>query len=391
MAWRRLAVVIVVGSGLALGGAWLGRGLFAPEPVAPPASAVAGLGTIEDTVLANGTLKASRLVSVGAQVSGQIETLAVALGDQVEAGQLIAGIESESQENALRDAEAELAYIKAQRQSKVATLKQARLAFERQQRLLAQDATPREDYEAAEATLATTQADIAALDAQIAQAVIAVDRARTDLGYTRIVAPMAGTVVAVVVEAGQTVNANQTTPTIVKIARLDPMTVEAEISEADVVRVRPGLEAYFTILGDPDTRYPATLRAIEPAPTSIEGDDDASTDDSAIYYNGLLDVANPDHRLRIDMTAQVSIVLARAEAAVLVPASALLHDGGQPLVKVLGADGSIAARSVEVGINTNIRAQITDGLSPGERVVLSPAEVAETDRRRRGPPSPLGF
>ena len=402
MPYRRLFIVVLVLAALGGAGAWGYNSFFAPLPPVPPASAVVVRGDIEDSVLANGVLKAFKLVSVGAQVSGQIKTLAVRLGDEVRQGQLVAEIDSVTQRNALRDAEASLAYVKAQRRAKVATLKQAELAFQRQKRMLAQDASPREAYESAEATLATTEADIAALDAQITQAEIAVDKARTNLGYTRIEAPMDGTVVAVVVEEGQTVNANQTTPTLIKIAMLDTMTVEAEISEADVVRVRPGLPAHFTILGAADTRIQATLRAIEPAPASIEKESSAtsvsssSTSDAAIYYNGLLDVANPDHHLRIDMTAEVSIVLARAENALLVPSSALVKgEKGKnkkaTTVTVLREDGGLETRPVKVGIDTNVRAEILEGLTEGEKVALSPAELADKSAQSRRYRSPLGF
>lgn len=401
MPYRRFFSVMLVLAALGGGGAWAYKSFFVPPPLVPPASAVVSRGDIEDSVLANGVLKAFKLVSVGAQVSGQIKTLAVRLGDEVHQGQLVAEIDSVTQRNALRDAEASLAYVKAQRRSKVATLKQAELAFQRQKRMLAQDASPREAYESAEATLATTEADIAALDAQITQAEIAVDKARTNLGYTRIEAPMDGTVVAVVVEEGQTVNANQTTPTLIKIAMLDTMTVEAEISEADVVRVRPGLSAHFTILGAADTRIQATLRAIEPAPASIEKETSAasatasSTSDAAIYYNGLLDVANPGHRLRINMTAEVSIVLARAENVLLVPSSALVKGKNKGVatvtVTVLREDGSLETRPVKVGIDTNARAEILEGLSEGEKVALSPAELADKASQGRRYRSPLGF
>lgn len=399
MTKRRLALVLVTLVVLGAGGIWGYKTLVAPPPLPLPATAVVVRGDIEATVLANGVLKASKLVSVGAQVSGQIKSLAVRLGDEVRRGQMVAEIDSVPQRNALREAEASLENVKAQRRSKIATLKQARLAFERQKRMLAQDASPREAYENAEATLATTEADIAALAAQITQAEIAVDKARTNLGYTRIVAPMDGTVVALLVEEGQTVNAAQTTPTLIKVAQLDTMTVEAEISEADVVRVRPGLPAHFTILGDPDTRFRAELRAIEPAPASIEKEttssslssSSSSSSDAAVYYNGLLDVANPDRRLRIDMTAEVSIVLARAERVLLVPSSALLKKPGGTTVTVLSADGTLQTRPVKVGIDTNIRAQVVDGLTEGDKVVLAPAELGDPSgagRRFRGP---LGF
>ena len=102
------------------------------------------------------------------------------------------------------------------------------------------------------------------------------------------------------------------------------MVVKAEISEADVPRVEPGQKVYFTILGDPDTRIEATLRAVEPAPESIADDTrQSSSSSTAIYYNGLFDVENPGHRLRISMTAQVTIVLQSADDVLTVPASVL--------------------------------------------------------------------
>ena len=127
--------------------------------------------------------------------------------------------------------------------------------------------------------------------------------------------------VAVLVTEGQSVNAAQTAPTIVKIADLDTMIIKAQISEADVTRVAPGQHATFTILGDPDTRIDATLLSVEPAPDAITtADTGLSTSDNAIYYNGLFSVANPDHRLRIAMTAQVTIVINSANDVLTLPA-----------------------------------------------------------------------
>ncbi|TXH35919.1 MAG: macrolide transporter subunit MacA [Rhodospirillaceae bacterium] len=354
-------------------------------------------GDIEQTVLASGTLEASNQVSVGAQVSGQIKTLKVALGDHVKAGQLIAEIDPRTQQNALRDAQAELLNVKAQRQQRQATLKQATLQFKRQQTLLQADAASREDYETAEATLTATKAEIAALDAQIEQGTIAVDTAQVNLGYTRITAPMDGTVVYLAVKEGQTVNAAQTTPTIIMLAQLDTMTIKAQISEADVVRVQPGQPVYFTILGEPDHRYQASLRAIEPAPDSISESDTSSSAKSssssststnaAIYYNGLFDVPNPEGKLRISMTAQVSIVLAEAKDTLTVPMAALgaKHKDGTYTVRLLSPDGKVTPRKVKAGINDTVNVQILDGLQPGEHVIIgesNPGAAAQQPQRR---------
>jgi macrolide-specific efflux system membrane fusion protein len=380
----RLLVLLAVLGGLA----WGAKLWFFPTQQVAPRFLTATVVTkdIERVVLADGTLEAFKQVSVGAQVSGQIKSLKVDFGDKVKVGDLIAEIDSKTQENNLKDAEAQLANTKAQRAAKEASLKQAELAFARLKTMLASAAASREDFEAAEATLAVTKAEIAALDAQIEQADIQVSTARLNLGYTRIEAPIDGTVVAVVVEEGQTVNSAQSTPTIVKIAQLDTMTVKAEISEADIVNVTPGMPVYFTILGDPDRRYEAKLRMIEPAPTSINSESSGSASSSstsssssststAIYYNGIFDVPNADNRLRIDMTAQVSILAGSARGVPTIPTSALGArdaDGGYT-VQIVDDAGNVAARKIRTGIEDETDVEVKEGLAPGEKVVLGDA------------------
>jgi len=372
----QLAILAVV-VGLGLGAKFM----FAPEqePMQYLTAPVA-LGDVRETVLATGTLQAFKQVSVGAQVSGQVKSLKVALGDTVKEGDLIAEIDSQPQQNALRTAEAALEYVKAQRQAKQATLAQAESAFKRQAEMLRAKATSRQDYESAQATLAQTRADIAALNAQIVQATVDLDNARVDLGYTSITAPMDGVVVAVVTKEGQTVNAAQEAPTIIKLAQLDVMTVEAKISEADVVHVHAGQPVSFTIFGEPDNQYETTLRSIEPAPDSIVDSDTTTTssEDEAIYYNALLDVPNPDHKLRVSMTAEVVIVLGEAKNVLTIPESALGDKDAQGRynVRVLGETGPPQARLVRIGISDTVNAQVLDGLTEGERVILGEADVA---------------
>lgn len=324
-------------------------------------------------MLASGTIEASSLVSVGAQVSGTIKTLDVSLGQDVKAGDVIAVIDSLNQENAVKKAEAALANVEAQRKQQQATLDQAKVSLTRAQSLNPQKLVSDADLQSAELAVATAEAQLEALDAQIQTAQLSVDSAKLDLSRTQITAPMDGTIVAVAVEVGQTVNATNSTPTIVKIANLDNMVVKAEISEADVPRVEPGQRVYFTILGDPDTKIDATLRDIEPAPDSISDESGSSSSSSAIYYNGLFDVPNPDHKLRISMTAQVTIVLAEARDVLTLPVTALGPKGpdGAYMVRVLEADGKIVPKRIEVGLNNKVNVEIKSGLSEGDRVVTS--------------------
>lgn len=368
---------------LALGAlAYAFRDRFLPAPPPQVISVAATVGDIEHTVLASGTIKPARLVAVGAQASGRVLSLKVTLGQKVAAGDLIAEIDSMTQQNALRTAEANLANIRAQLAERQANLTLAEQTLARQQRTLAQRATSAADFESAEATVKTTRAQIAALEAQIRAAEVAVGTAQVNLGYTRVTAPIDGTVLAIVTQEGQTVNASQSAPTIVVMGQIDVMTVYAEISEADVTRVRPGQPVYFTVLGDTQRRFSATLDTIDPAPESIRSDASISTSSSAsstssssstsaaIYYIGRFNVPNTDQYLRTYMTAQVYIVLGEAKGAVLVPSSALRRGPrGVRLVRVLRVDGTFEDREVQVGIDNRIMAEIRSGLEAGERVV----------------------
>jgi len=296
----------------------------------PELTVVARMGRIESTVLASGTIVPYKLVNVGAQASGRIVALHISLGDQVIKGQLIAEIDPATQRNALQIAEATLDQARAQREARTVVLRQAERALRRAQVTYLQEASSQADYEESEAAYNATKADVAALDAQIRQAVIAADTARVNLAYTKVIAPIGGTVVAILAPEGQTVNAVQAAPTIVKLADLGTMTVKAQISEADVVRVHPGQKVYFSILGAPARRYDTRVRTVEPAPESIGtetstagGGVSGTNPSSAVYYNALLEIANADHQLRPSVTAQVNIVLREADSALVIPVTAL--------------------------------------------------------------------
>jgi len=426
---NRLLLAIAALALIAGGAAWALRKPAAPSMATSPVTR----GNLEQTVDATGVIDAYKLVSVGAQASGQIKRLTVQLGDVVKQGDLIAEIDSVTQENSLKNAQAALENIRAQRAVQTASLKESELAFARQKEMLAAEATSRSEYESAEANLASTRAQIRALDAQIRQRETELGTAQANLGYTRITAPIDGTVVAVVAEEGRTVNANQSAPTIVKLARLDLVTVNAEISEADVVKVKPGMPVYFTILGNPDHRYEAKLRTVNPAPASISTDSTSSSSSSssssstAVYYNALFDVENPDGTLRIDMTAQVSVMLAQATDALLIPTVALgpkVAEGAGPaaagtqraprskteaqrpqrrqpdaaalaksssyMVRVVGKDGQPEPRKIKVGLNNGSNVEVTEGLSEGELVVVGEVSAGDKANARSGQRSPMG-
>ena len=387
-------------------------------------------GDIEDSVLATGVLEATKMVSVGAQVSGQVKKMYVKLGDPVKQGQLIAQIDSIRQENDLKTAEASIKNQQAQLAVKQANLAKVQSEYQRQQAMYAQDATSRAELESALASYKTAQAEILAINAQIEQSRLTLATAKEDLGYTQIIAPMDGTIVAIVTEEGQTVNANQSAPTIVKLAKLDTMTIKAEISEADVMKVEQGQIVYFTTLGNSDKKHYAKLRQVEPAPDSIntETSNTSSSSSTAIYYNALFDVPNEDGKLRIDMTAQVYIILNEAKNVLTIPAAAiqssnrsqakrsdtaqeqtaksstdqtqtdrskrlelsaeeksLIEQGKASLsmVRVVQADGTAKPQAVLVGLNNRVTAQIIKGLKQGDQVVIADASDTSNDAAKR--------
>jgi len=330
--------------------------------------------------LATGLLEGVKQVDVGAQVSGQLKSLKVKVGDKVKKGQWLAEIDPLILQNTLRKAQVDEENLQAQRRATAAQLKQAKSVYERYKGLQADESVSRQDFEDAESTYQVQQANLLSLDAQIKSAHIQIDTAKVNLAYTRINAPIDGDVVGIVTQEGQTVIASQLAPVLLKLADLDTMTVKAQVSEADVIHISPGQQVYFTILGEADKRYYAKLRGTEPAPQNFLETQTAGTpkQNTAVFYNALFDVPNPDHRLRIAMTAQVRIVLDTAEAALMVPVAALgvRNADGRYEVRVLDAKGKAVARTVKTGINNNVKVQILDGLAEGDTVVIGDATPA---------------
>ncbi|MGO2341100.1 MAG: efflux RND transporter periplasmic adaptor subunit, partial [Psychrobacter sp.] len=240
----------------------------------------------------------------------------------------------------------------------------------------------------AKAAIATTNANINSQQAAIRISETNVGTAEEDLSYTTIRAPISGTVVSITTEQGTTVNASQTAPTLVTLADLSTVRINAQISEADVINVNAGMPAYFNIIGNPDQKYNATLTAIEPAPEEIS---ETSSTDSAIYYVGYVEVPNPDRLFRIDMTAQIYIIIDQAKDALLVPSAAIQErpaknqTEGQAktskIVRVLNDDGTVEPRTVEVGIDNRVNAQILSGLEEGEQVIIGEASANASENR----------
>lgn len=351
------ALVIV----LIAGGIWWWQSGSADGEKKPYTLAVATQGDLEETVTAQGTLEPKEFVNVGAQVSGQLTKLYVEVGQNVSASQLIAEIDPRLYESRLEETQAQVKALRAQ-------LDLAKQQHARNAQLVEAQAISKDAFD-------TTLASVKNLSAQIEQANSQLSEAKTNLGYTKIYAPIAGTVVSQTTKVGQTLNSNQTAPTVVEVANLDTMTVRAQVAEADIGKVTPGMPIYFTTLGG-DKRWQTTVRQVIPSPEVVN---------DVVLYNVLADIENPTlengRSLMTGMSTQMNFVVGDAKGAVLVPVSAL--------GKKLGADATgtkyqifvpqgpkgedMVSKTIVVGLMDRSMAQVVSGLKAGDQVAVPTA------------------
>ncbi|HCB1585274.1 macrolide transporter subunit MacA [Citrobacter freundii] len=318
-------------------------------------------GDLQQSVLATGKLDALRKVDVGAQVSGQLKTLSVAIGDKVKKDQLLGVIDPEQAQNQIKEVEATLMELRAQRLQAEAEWKLARVTLSRQQQLAKTQAVSQQDLDTAATEMAVKQAQIGAIDAQIKRNQASLDTAKTNLDYTRIVAPMAGEVTQITTLQGQTVIAAQQAPNILTLADMSTMLVKAQVSEADVIHLQSGQKAWFTVLGDPQTRYEGTLKDVLPTPEKVN---------DAIFYYARFEVPNPKGILRLDMTAQVHIQLTDVKNVLTIPLSALGDPIGNNRYNVrLLRNGETREREVVIGARNDTDVEIVKGLEEGDEVI----------------------
>ena len=347
---------------------------------------------IEKSVNATGEVKAIELVTVGAQTSGKIEYLPVKVGQRIQKGDLIAQIDSTTQENDVNSTKAKLTSLKAQLNAAEISAKIAEKQFVREQRLLKKNAASQEDFENAKDAFEAAKAKVTELKASIAETALALNTAETNLGYTKITAPLDGVVVSVPVKTGQTVNAAMNTPTIVQIADLSQMEILIEISEGDIGKVQTGAKVTYTVLSAPETVYETTLKSIDPGLTLLTNGEytEVVGSDEAIYYYGRLVVDNPDGALRIGMTTQNVIYVAQADNVLTVPVLAVKKDGAQSYVNVLTPTG-IQRRAVVTGLSDGVDIEIKSGVSDHDTVVIAQMSESEVTKKKDKFKRPGGF
>jgi macrolide-specific efflux system membrane fusion protein len=297
----------------------------------------------------------------------------------VKEGDLLAEIDPQVQAAKVDADEAQLAQLNANLVEQQAVVEFANATLDRYSQLIAGNSVSKLSVDESRRDVKTAAAKAEAIAAQIRQMQSTLKADRVALGYTRIFAPMAGTVVSIEAREGQTLNAAYSTPQIMRIADLATMTVWTQVSEADVTRLRDGMQIYFTTLGHGDRRWTGTLRQILPSPQKPDrppGQSDQSASPSAatnnvVLYTALFDVDNASGDLRPEMTAQVSFITGFVKNAVIAPVVALRAAPGEntATVTVLDSEGRETVRTVKTGLRTRFEAEIVSGLTPGDRLV----------------------
>lgn len=340
-----------------------------------------GHGDVTATVNAIGSVQPGVAVDVGVQVSGQITRVLVQVGDVVAKGQLLAEIDPSILRATVEAGRAQLADLRARLDEQLAQQELARQQYQRQQQMEADGATRAEDVQMALANTKVTQARVASLRAQIEQTASRLRGDETQLSFTRIYAPIAGTVVSVQALQGQTLNATYQTPTLLRIADLRRMTVWTQVSEADIHSIRRGVMARFATLGVGGKYWSGEVRQVLPAPlASPAGTSSAGSDPSggratgkAIFYTVLFDVDNLDGALLPNMTAQVSFVTVSMKNVLTAPLSALQEKEDKPdhyRARIVNEHGGVEEREVRGGARDRRSVQVLSGLNAGDMLVI---------------------
>ena len=347
------------------------------------------IGDIENLIPSVGSIQPVQVVEVGAQVSGQLLALHVEAGDFVHRGDLLAEIDASQQISRVDASRANLAGLEAQLESARSNLNLAELNVTRQTNLMGASATSQLEYDMAVNNYNNAQASLTQLEREIDRSRASLAIEERELEFTQVIAPIDGTVMSVTMAEGRTLNASQQSPTILTIADLSTVRIQAEISEADVGRLREGMEVYFTTLGSGNRRWVSTLDRILPQPI---------VENNVVFYTGLFDVINEDNRLLPEMTAQVYFVTSSARDVLVVPMGALSFNSNdarsrerQATVDIVDVNGDIQSVNVSVGLTSRTHAEVISGLNINDQVVIGNLETGAQGVDRQALRSAMGY
>jgi HlyD family secretion protein len=339
--WLTLALLAGTLGGLA---AWA----LHPTTEISVSTAPVTAGAISRLVVATGTVQPEEIVEVGAQVSGVVESLSADYNSLVHAGQVVARLDPSSYETQLREAQATRVQAQADVQGFTVAVNDAQTKLARATTLAADQLIPPSDLDAARIALDEARADLRAGEAAVVRATAAVNQAAANLAQTVIKSPIDGTVIERDVDAGQTVSASVQTPVLFRIAAdLTRMQVQVAIDESDIGGVAPGEAATFQVESYPQETFHATVSQVRLEPVVQQTDASATgataaaspspnAGGSVVSYTAIMDVANPDERLRPGMTVVASLFRSERDHAVRIPNSALTFRPPPEVLKALG-------------------------------------------------------
>ncbi len=306
-----LIVLVLVAIGAGAGAYYIKRS--GPEPQVTTLQL--SRGDVIDQVGATGTLQAVVTVQVGTQVSGIVEEMYADFNSIVKKGQVIARLDPSILQTQVETARANQVNAEANLERQKAAVEDANTKLARAKELAARQLTPQADLDAAEATAKQAVAQLKSMESQIVQAKAAVNKAEVDLNHTIITAPIDGIVISRNVDKGQTVASSMQAPTLFIIAAdLTKMQVNANIDESDVGRMRPGQTVHFRVDAYPTEQFTGTVEQVRLNPTTVQ---------NVVTYSTVIDVPNPDLKLKPGMTANVNIEIARRSNVLRVPNAAL--------------------------------------------------------------------
>jgi len=332
-------------------------------------------GRIVAKVTATGTLSALVTVQVGSQVSGRIQKLNVDFNDKVKKGQVLAKIDPQLFEAALEQARAnymaaESNLTKAQVQSQLSERQLARSKSLAERKLIAQA-----DLDTAQSDFDAAKAQVESFRGAVAQARASLTQARVNLNYTTIVSPINGSVISRNVDVGQTVAASLQAPTLFLLAEdLSKMQVDTNVAEADVGKLQSGMKAMFTVDAFPGEKFVGTVRQIRNAAQMVQ---------NVVTYDAVIDVSNPDFKLKPGMTSNVTFVYAEKENVLKIPNAALrfrLPEDTMVKNKNKQSDKDKISKTVWLLIQNKPQlANIETGISDGSLTELVSGNVNEGD------------
>jgi HlyD family secretion protein len=402
---RTIPVILVVLS-LAAGGYLYAR---SRRPVTPAyVTTAATRGHLEAKVTATGTVSPLVTVTVGSQISGQISKLYADWNTKVKKGQVIARLDTALLEASVDQCKANLLAAEGNLAKAKAQAFDATHQATRSSELLAKKLVAQADTDTAQATALADDAAVKAAEGQLAQNKSALDQSRINLAYATIYSPINGIVISRSVDVGQTVAAAMSAPTLFTIAEdLEKMQVDTSVAESDVGKITSGMDASFTVDAYPGERFRGKVRQIRNSPTTLQ---------NVVTYDAVVDVPNPELKLKPGMTANVSFVYAQRKDVIKIPSAALRFQPADQMTKTdapsekgdkgdkgkgrhhpgtndprtvwLLRDGKAVSASIHVGITDSSSVEVLDGLNEGDLVITDTTEsdTKKTQQQMGGQP-----